>query len=704
MGAAVSRAGWRVFAVGAIASAVVSVAFVASIELRPWGDRGVTVVDDIGEAVAALIAGGACAWAAWRSDGRLRRAWVLIGAAAFSWAAGEFVWSIYEVALNVAVPFPSLADVGFLAAIPLTVAGVLSFSTDARGTASSWRLWLDGIIVALSLTFIAWAAGLKTVAAGETGIDQVISLAYPVGDIVIMTMLILVLRRAVAQQQGRMLLLLGGLASLAVADSAFAYLTAGNNFTVVGNVLDAGWVVGFLMIALAAIWPSTRSDVTAERAPIDLWQIATPWLVIMAASVAGVLRVIQGVPMDAFLSVDVAVIAFLIMVTQILTHRDSLALLIKARTSEATLADVIANAPAAIVRIGNDMRIIDANRRFGELLQIANGRPEGAPVANYVPASEAEGLATLLGTLRSAGREVVQGDSEVHRLDGGSLWLHWSATAVSGPQGETDYFILMMEDTTARHEHEKAVASNLELFQRLNQVKSDFLHTVSHEFKTALTGIQGFSELMQGTDGLDPDEVRSFASDIHRDAERLDRLIDEMLSLDRAETGRAVLNLSLVDINGLIERQVEDLRPRIGRIAIDLALDHSITPVAGDAAKLAQACGELLRNAVKYSPDGGRIEVTSALDGDDVVFSVRDHGTGIRAEFDRRLFGKDDLYADSPIRKVVGTGLGLGIVREIADLHGGQLTVDRIEGGGSEFHFAIPALHPSRRLQAAVSL
>src|SRR4029077_20132182 len=125
-----------------------------------------------------------------------------------------------------------------------------------------------------------------------------------------------------------------------------------------------------------------------------------------------------------------------------------------------------------------------------------------------------------------------------------------------------DYFIAMFEDTTSRHDSEAAAAASLGLMQRLSSLKTDFLQSVSHEFKTALLGIQGFSELLRDTSELNVEEVRSFATDINRDAVRLDRMVTEMLELDRSESGRADLHLAPVDINSLVEREVSLARAR----------------------------------------------------------------------------------------------------------------------------------------------
>jgi signal transduction histidine kinase len=125
-------------------------------------------------------------------------------------------------------------------------------------------------------------------------------------------------------------------------------------------------------------------------------------------------------------------------------------------------------------------------------------------------------------------------------------------------------------------------------------------------------------------------------------------------------------------------------------------LDPSLPAVAGDASKVAEVVHTLLAYALRYSPYGSEIVVTSGVRDGQVEVSVRDQGLGHRADFDNRLFGDGDLYTNNPIRKVVGTGLGLGLARQIVEMHGGQIGVEHLEGAGSISRFTLPALLSNR--------
>jgi PAS domain S-box-containing protein len=688
----------RLFAVAA-ALAVVACASVAFVVVSDSGLVG-AAVRDFAETAGALLAAIACAWAATRTPGRARVAWSLLAASAASWGAGQVAATVYEVGLGVPVPFPGLPDLGSLAAIPLAFAAIRAFWTPPRGTSVSWRVWLDAAIIAMSLTFTAWALGLSAVwlDKGDSLVDKFFELAYPVGDILIGTVLILALRRATHRQHVRMFLLLGGLAAISLSDSAFALLTANGGSELQGSVLTTGWLVGYLMIALAAIWPQGPVRATADQSPADLWQLALPWLTILAAGASAVYLAVSGRQLDGFLTLLGGALASLLTLSMILTSRDFLGMLVRSRKQEATLAQVIDSAPAGVVRIGTDMRIIEANSRFKVILG-SNDDPSGQLVTRYFSEVAATHFMEKIRAL-STGAVDAEGDSDAQRPNGSRIWMHWSATAVPTPEGDADYFIAMFEDTTARHEADAAASANLELMQRLNSLKTEFLQSVSHEFKTALIGIQGFSEFMRDADQLDVNDARAFAADIHRDAERLDRMVTEMLALDHVETTRADLHIAAIDMNEVIRREADATRQQVHGNVLVLVLEPALPLVSGDGQRLSEVVRTLLSDAVRYSPEGGRITVTTTVSGETVTVGVRDEGVAARADFDNRLFGKSDLYANNPIRKVIGTGLGLGIVRQVVEMHGGRVWVDEVDGAGSEFHFTVPVA-PAVPLAAA---
>jgi PAS domain S-box-containing protein len=674
----------------------------------PFGLSGRAIVDNLGQLLAAVMASAACAWKATRTVKKERRGWTLLALSAGSWSMGQVAWLYFVLVLGVAVPFPSVADVLFLGAAPLAFAGILSFWDAPRGTATRWSVWLDALIIVLSLTFTEWAIDLKTTVLAAINSTDPITTAYlnPLylsADIVVATIVILAIRRATHHHKGRMLLLLAGLGAAAMSDSTFAYLSANGTYTA-GDVIDTGWVVAYLMVALAALWPDSEATVRIERSPVDLWQLALPLTTVLVAAVTCLLLAFSGRALDGVMTAIVGITSILLTIRVITANRDAVAMLMKSLASEGNLAEVIARAPTGFVRIDTDFAIIDANPQFSSLLAAVDEQLIGSPITRYFSAEEGRLFLDLLRALMAGTVNAVDSDSEAHRADGSVVWLHWSATVVRGASGDRDYFIAMFEDTTSRHDSEAAAAANLGLMHRLNSLKTDFLQSVSHEFKTALLGIQGFSELIRDSGELNVEEVRSFAADINRDAERLDRMVTEMLELDRAESGRADLHITPVDLNGLVQRQVGVARGWPEQVVIEVELDSTLTSVPGDESKLTEVVHTLLANAVMRSPEGGVVTVTTSAGAAAVSVVVKDDGVGVRAEFDDRLFDQDDLYANSPIRKLVGTGLGLGIARQVVQLHGGRLWVVRTAGQGSEYHFTLPIRWQDRVAAGAPSL
>jgi PAS domain S-box-containing protein len=679
-------------------AAVVSIAFTIWIGFRLGGDHSVTVVDDLGEAIAALIAAASCGYASLRATGRMRVAWGLLAASALSWGIGEVIWSVIEVGLGQAVPFPSAADAGYLPAIPLAVAGVLTFPSAPSRITTRAQAVLDGAIVALALIFISWAFGLANVYQqnNQSLLAQMIGAAYPIGDVIIIAALLLAMRRATPQQRGSMALLLVGLAAAAVADSSFAYLNAAGVYTATGNVTDAGWVIGYFLIALAPFWPAPSVDRVEKEGPADLWQMSVPWLSLLGVAVVALALAERGLGLDQVLTAVGGGLGLLLVASMVLLHRDSLSLLSVRDLAEQQLAqrtnllnEVILHAPLGVVRVGPDYRVLEANPRMGTLLHAPEQIMVGSLVAEYLSPEEAARVLGQFKPLDAAVVENIEGDSPARRADGSEVWLHWSVTAVRSRSGKLEYYLAMFEDITAKHDAEETSAANLASLERLSQLKSEFVSMVSHEFRTALVGIQGFSEILT-TEANSPEDVKSLAGDIFSDAQRLNRMINEMLDLDRMEAGKIRIQPKPVDVNSLIREAVDRARASTDNHSLRIDLDEALPIINADSDRLIQVISNLISNAVKYSPDGGEVTISTAAANGEVHVAVKDQGVGIPPEFIGRLFGRYERFESNRTSKVVGTGLGLAISRQIIELHGGRIWVESKVGSGSTFQFTLP--------------
>ncbi|HYM98015.1 MAG TPA: ATP-binding protein, partial [Candidatus Sulfotelmatobacter sp.] len=182
---------------------------------------------------------------------------------------------------------------------------------------------------------------------------------------------------------------------------------------------------------------------------------------------------------------------------------------------------------------------------------------------------------------------------------------------------------------------------------------------------------------------------KAYATDIYESADRLDRLVTELVEINSVETSPINLSIEPVDLNFTITEGVVRFKAEYPRFDVSVKLTPAVPLVNGDVGKLADVLHALLENAATYSPDGGEIEVSSAVSLGEVMVNVRDAGIGNHADLDNRLFGSGDVYANNPLRKVVGSGLGLAIARQVVEMHGGHIWVEHMPRG-SVTHFTVP--------------
>jgi PAS domain S-box-containing protein len=360
------------------------------------------------------------------------------------------------------------------------------------------------------------------------------------------------------------------------------------------------------------------------------------------------------------------------------------------RASERRFRTIFNEAPAGIAQIATDGRLFDANPRACSMLGVGKEEIVVSSLSRFFPPDDQH---SLLSSFEAAVRDPSLGGSTVTqqavRGDGSRVWLQVTSTPIRRPDGTLDHILIMLEDVTAKRAAEASATATLAELERINILKSEFISVVSHEFRTALAGIQGFSEMIRDED-LDKAEMKEFAGDINKDALRLNRMITEMLDLDRIEAGRVSLRLSNVDLNTAITDSIERARATSPAHSIVADLDPLLPTLLADGDRLVQVVTNLLNNAVKYSPDGGEIRVRSQLTGSQTLVSVSDQGQGIPEDYITRIFERYERYEASATSRIMGTGLGLPIARQIVEMHGGRIWVESTPGAGSTFHFTIP--------------
>jgi signal transduction histidine kinase len=231
-----------------------------------------------------------------------------------------------------------------------------------------------------------------------------------------------------------------------------------------------------------------------------------------------------------------------------------------------------------------------------------------------------------------------------------------------------------------------------EAVERGRKIQRDFLANVSHELKTPLTSLIGFSQaLVDGSLLSDPERVRA-ATIVHEESERVLRMAQELLDLARVESGSISMHITSVDLGGQLEQELEMVRPRAGtrRLALKLNVPDDIPPVAADPERLHQILDNLLDNSVKYAPEASSITAAARLSGGAVETVISNPTGRFRPDPDRMF---DRFYRADPARSSAagGVGLGLAISRELAAAMKGRLWADFDDTGSLRLHLMLPA-------------
>jgi signal transduction histidine kinase len=232
----------------------------------------------------------------------------------------------------------------------------------------------------------------------------------------------------------------------------------------------------------------------------------------------------------------------------------------------------------------------------------------------------------------------------------------------------------------------------IEELERLQQLRADFVAMVTHDLKTPLTSIMGGSSMLLGEAlGACPSpEFRSELARIYENGHKLTRLINDFLTFSRIEAGKFEILLEPVDLNLAILQALMTLKRQaeLRGIAVDYESREGLPPVQGDASQIDRALCNVLSNAIKFSPEGERVEVRLKQEKDRLVVEIEDRGPGIARELLPRLFERY-FRARAP-RTVEGTGLGLSIVKSVVEAHGGSVEVHTAPGKGSCFSLSFP--------------
>lgn len=410
--------------------------------------------------------------------------------------------------------------------------------------------------------------------------------------------------------------------------------------------------------------------------------------VIAKEKLIGVMQVINAKEKTAFEPPDVELLQALANQAAVAIENARLYEELKQRLEEVEqlrnyLSHVLKSTREAILVLDAEKRITtwdpQAERWFG----VHEAEAMARPLRDVLPSELRRACEKVL---RLAEREVWTTDDEwSYRQGGQPLPLGVTTSPLTDDKGNKQGVIFAIRDLT---ETKKLI--NLE---EINKQKSEFISVVAHELKTPLTSIQGFaSTLKESADFLQPEQKDRLLATIVREAERLNRLIEQLLNVSRIEAGKALqMNWTEVDVVSLLDHSLEIQKSytRVHNLVDDFSR-HAGVKIVADQDKVQQCVLNLLSNAVKYAPDGGDVTLSLTPEKQGVTISVKDQGVGIPKELQPKLFQRFSRIERESIKGIKGTGIGLNLVKHLIELHGGKMWLESEEGKGSTFFFWVP--------------
>jgi PAS domain S-box-containing protein len=363
------------------------------------------------------------------------------------------------------------------------------------------------------------------------------------------------------------------------------------------------------------------------------------------------------------------------------------------RQTELEFRAVFENALNGISLISRDFRIVDVNPAMCGILQQPRDFLVGRPILDFVPAERRDEAAEIFKRLELHG--VWRGVFPLKGADGPIAYLDWSLSTYS----DRNAWLAIVSDITGRlqaeREREESLVSERAAradAERANRLKDDFLATLSHELRTPLNAIVGWSQLLK-LGQLSPNDAKEAVDAIDRNAKIQAQMIADLLDVSRITSGKLSLEVEPVDPAVTVEAALGVVAPAAEAkgICLTKVLDPQAGQVAGDPARLQQIVWNLVNNAVKFTPNGGKIEVRLERVNSHIEISVADTGQGISAELLPWVFERF-RQGDAPSTRVHGgLGLGLAIAKQLVEIHGGTIRVESSgEEKGAKFTVSLP--------------
>ncbi|WP_292468325.1 PAS domain S-box protein [Methanolobus sp.] len=333
-------------------------------------------------------------------------------------------------------------------------------------------------------------------------------------------------------------------------------------------------------------------------------------------------------------------------------------------------------------------RILEANKRACEMFGYSETELKKISMTDLTLAEDRDTIKERMKKIETEG--YCRRDNKMISSDGSIIYVDISASFLKAQKGMIQ---TVGRDMTDRVRTEAAMLSAKIKAETANRTKSEFLANMSHELRTPLNSIIGFSDVMiDGMTGEISSKQEHYLQNISESGHHLLSLINDILDISKIEAGKMELNFDMIDIPSAISEITAMMHPLTSdkNLTVDVDLPDNLPEVMADRSKIKQILYNLIGNAIKFTDNNGRITIIAKIRDTNLQISVIDTGIGISPNDQKKLFKPFSQIDSSTSRKYEGTGLGLALVKELVELHGGRVWVESELGKGSNFTFELP--------------
>lgn len=636
--------------------------------------------------ISSLAVAGACLIRSHRSSGRHRHAWAVFAAAAALAALGNLGLTGADLAdLAGGAGVRRAGEALILVAVALVLVGLIAYPFGRRRVFDAIRLLLDAIVLGGSILLILSTTLLPRITESPS-ITTFALVLPPVIDIVMATVVWLLLLQARRRDRLGLALAAAGFVLFSVSEVAAAVGRSQGRFEF-GTITDLGWIAGYIVLAVAIRWSPSSFPTPPDEDALDRSPVAGTLVMFAAFLVAGGLTIVSiargGTITTSLGLLAIVMVAILVRQVLLLTDNDRLRSRLEQRVIERSteLAEVTQRTDLMVNSVEDGVYGVDSQGRVSFL------NPAGARLLAVRRSDVLGRLAhqqfhshrladCYLRTIQRTGLALTGVEDSYRTADGRQVPVEVSASPMvegSGVRG----VVVVFRDVTRRRE--------------VDRMKNEFVSLVSHELKTPLTAIRGSLGLLAGgaLGELAPSATRMVEIAMES-SERLTRLINEILDMERIESGAMPMEIGPHPVAGLLAAAQDQVQVLAGDASIRVRVGRAEGMVLADADRVVQTLINLVGNALKFSPAGSEVVLHAHPDTEMMLFQVVDHGRGIPANRLEVIFDRFEQVDSSDAREKGGTGLGLTISRSIVERQGGRIWAENNAGDGATFFFTLP--------------